>query len=75
MTNPITIEFDIYWESPIQTVFDTITQFGGTFNSIINHGPAGGNPCLTATFPSKTDATNYLIEIGIEPDELELYFD
>jgi hypothetical protein len=74
-TNPITIEFDISHDSPIQIVFDTISQFDGTFDTIVNHGPAGGNPCLTATFPSKTLATNFLLEIGTDPGDIDIYFD
>lgn len=75
MTNPVTIEFDVAGDSPIQMVLETISTFSGKVDDIIAHGPGGGNPCLTATFPSRTIATDFLLEIGVDPDDLDIYFE
>ena len=73
MTNPTIISVDTNWEIPLQDFLITLHTHSGTIISFIPEGPAGGNPEITASFPTSSQALAYLIDIGIEENELSLY--
>jgi hypothetical protein len=73
MTCPIIIEIDIAGDTPIQDAFATITEFDGLLRG---RRPAS-NWCtrLTIEFPDESLARSYLFDVGVDPDEMDLYFD
>jgi hypothetical protein len=76
MTNPITpvtIEVDIAGDCPVQDAFAAISEYDGDLLSFIAVGPGGGNPCLTIRFPSMSLACSYLYEVGVSPEEMDMY--
>lgn len=73
MTNPVTIEIDIAGDTPIEMALATIAEFDGVLKNFIAVGLAGGNPELTIEFPAMALACSYLNEVGVDPDDMDLY--
>ena len=74
MTNPVTIETDIAADCPVQDAFVAISKYNGDLLNFIAIGPGGGNPCMTIRFPSMALACSYLFDVGVAPEEMDLYF-
>jgi hypothetical protein len=74
MTNPITIEIDIAGDTPIQDAFATITEFDGVLKNFIAISIETGHPLVTIEFPDESLARSYLFEVGVDPEEMDLYF-
>ena len=75
MTNPITIEIDIAGDTPIQEAIAAISEFDGLLRGIIAISIETGHPLLTIEFPDESRARGYLFEVGVDPDEMDLYID
>ena len=75
MTNPITIEIDIAGDVPVQEALVAVSDFNGTLLNFIAISIETGNPLLTIEFPDEASARSYLLEVGVEPEELDLYID
>jgi hypothetical protein len=74
MTNPITIEIDIAGDTPIQDAFATITEYDGVLKNFIAISIETGHPLVTIEFPSMSLACSYLFDVGVAPEEMDLYF-
>ena len=75
MTNPVTIEIDIAGVTPVEMALATISEYDGVLKNFIAVGLAGGNPELTIEFPNVSLARSYLFDVGVSPDEMDLYID
>jgi hypothetical protein len=74
MTNPITIEIDIAGDTPIQDAFATITEYDGVLKNFIAISIETGHPLVTIEFPDESLARSYLFDVGVDPEEMDLYF-
>lgn len=68
----VRVRFDVSWDFPVQDFFEGLASHGGTIHHFIAHGPAGGNPCITADFPSKEEAVAYLNAGGYDTPAHEI---
>jgi len=74
MTNPITIEIDIAGDTPIQEAIAAISEYDGLLRGFIAISIETGHPLLTIEFPDESRARSYLFEVGVDPEEMDLYF-
>jgi hypothetical protein len=67
-----TIDFDIASDITIADFLATLTRHSGR---ILTFDALDFNSCasITASFPSDTAATCYLLDIGIDPDDIDIY--
>jgi hypothetical protein len=67
---PVTIEFDVSREEGNQAETDRLIRKNeGTIDVFEDSGPAGGNHCYKATFPTAKDAERFLDELYEEAHE------
>ena len=70
-----TLDFDIASDTTIADFLTALARHSGTVTAIsIDPGlDIDIAASVTATFPNDTIATCYLLDIGIDPDDIDIY--